>query len=229
MNRSVRASSAPPRRRSRLPWLLWLVAMLAAGGWWSLYQTTWFTVDSVRVSGNSRLATQAIVQRAAVPAGVPLAAVDTATIQAAIAEFPEVAQVRVERGWPRTVLIAVAEREPVAVARTNRGYVLVDQNGTAASPVVAATPKGLVVVEGKPGSAAMAAAVAVLAGLPDDWRVAGVTAPTQDSVSVQLRGGVTVFFGSGQDVAKKVAVAVALIANEYQSVNVSAPDAPTVK
>lgn len=229
MGQTVRSGTVPVRRRSRLPWVVWLAAVVAAAGWWALYRSEWFVVDSVRVAGNSRVSTQDIVRVAAVPAGVPLASVDTDTIQAALGELPQVQQVRVERGWPHTVVITVTERTPVAVAHTGSGYILVDSGGTAAGAAAAQPPHGMVVIDGKPGSTAMAAAVAVLAGLPPAWTVQGITAPTQDSVQVRLSGGVTVDFGSGQDVAKKVAVATALIANHYVTINVSAPDAPTVK
>lgn len=229
MRQTVRAGSAPERHRSRWPWLLWLVAVSSGALWWALYQSTWFTVDSVRVTGNTRVSAQDVAARAAVTAGVPLISVDIDTITSEVATFPQVAAVRVERAWPHTVLITVVEREPVAVARNAAGFTVVDDTGTAAAAPTAAPPKGMVVIEGKPGSAAMAAAVAVLAAVPGEWHVTGLVAPTQDSVEVHLRGGATVRFGSGQDAAKKVLVASALLANGYTQVNVSAPDTPTVK
>lgn len=135
----------------------------------------------------------------------------------------------VERVWPHTVLITVTERTPVAVAHFDGTYVEVDEQGVPASPPTSAAPTGIVAIDGKPGTPAMRAAVAVVRALPKKWRLKAVSAPTQDSVSVSLGGSVRIMFGSGEDIERKVAVATALMANKYRTIDVSAPDAPTVR
>jgi cell division protein FtsQ len=203
--------------------------MCGGGLWWSLYQSSWFLVSSVRIVGNHIVSTDAIGKIAAVQEGIPLASVPTRDIAASLSELPQIGSVRVERGWPHTVLITVVERIPVAVASHNGKFTSVDSSGVEASPPRATPEKGLTVIEGKPGSLAMKAAVTVLQALPSAWKVTGVVAPTRDSVTVTLKDETSITFGSEENVDRKVAVAVALMANKYLTINVSAPDAPTVR
>ena len=166
---------------------------------------------------------------AAVQGGVPLVSVPVSQISDALAQLPQVEHAQVERGWPHTVLITISERIPVAVAYRGNRYQSVDKNGVAAAQPVATPPKGLTVIAGKPGTTAMAAAVQVLQALPSEWNVTGLSAPTRDSVSVTLAHGEVIRFGSGEQADRKVQVAAALLANKYRTIDVSAPDAPTVR
>jgi cell division protein FtsQ len=75
----------------------------------------------------------------------------------------------------------------------------------------------------------MTNAIQALAAIPDDWAITGLSAPTQDSVTATLGNGVVVTFGSGERAADKVEVAQALMEKGYTVINVSAPDAPTIK
>jgi cell division protein FtsQ len=75
----------------------------------------------------------------------------------------------------------------------------------------------------------MTNAIQVLAAIPSEWKLMGLSAPTQDSVVAKLKNGVVVTFGSGERAADKVEVAQALMEKDYKRIDVSAPDAPTVK
>jgi hypothetical protein len=75
----------------------------------------------------------------------------------------------------------------------------------------------------------MTNAIQVLAAIPAEWAITGLSAPTQDSVTATLGNGVVVTMGSGERAADKVEVAKALIEKGYAVINVSAPDVPTVK
>jgi hypothetical protein len=75
----------------------------------------------------------------------------------------------------------------------------------------------------------MTNAIQILAAIPADWAVSGLSAPTQDSVVATLGSGVVVTMGSGERAVDKVEVAKVLIEKGYTNINVSAPDAPTVK
>jgi cell division protein FtsQ len=226
---TVRQGAPRQRQASSRPWLLWLAAVLAASAYWLLFHTQYFVITQVTVTGATRVEPTTVLTLAAIPTGGPLAQLKTADAVKAISELPQVKSVTVERVWPHSVLITVTERQPVAVARVAEGYVEVDSMGVAASAVMATPPKGQVAIDGTPGTPAMRAAVAVVTGIPDGWKLLTVSAPTQDAVSITLSGGVSIVFGSGDDVARKVAVARALLANKYKRIDVSAPDAPTVR
>ena len=231
MSETVRPGlSAQPegRRHSKWPWIMWLVVLISCASWWSLYKTSWFIADSVKVLGVARLDSQAVIDKADVTLGVPLVTIPLSSIQERIATFDEVDSVHVERGWPHTVLITVRERVPVAFQQTSSGVVLIDKSGLNAGDAKK-VPAGMISIEGRINSPAMKAAVDVLAALPIAWKVDFITASTQDSVTVHLLDGAIIVFGSGERVTDKSAVAEALLANKYTYIDVSAPDAPTTK
>jgi NAD(P)H-hydrate repair Nnr-like enzyme with NAD(P)H-hydrate epimerase domain len=85
------------------------------------------------------------------------------------------------------------------------------------------------VIAAQPDSQAMTNAIQALAAIPAEWAITGLSAPTQDSVVATLGNGVVITLGSGQRAGDKVEVAQALMEKGYTVINVSAPDAPTVK
>ncbi len=229
MAQTVRAGSKQVTRRSRLPWVLWLLAMVIGAVWFVMFHSSWFLATEIKISGTTRIDPKKIQNIAKDSLGQPLAALSGDTVRTKLSKLPEVKESRVERGWPHTILITVVERQPVALADTGKGFQLVDDLGAAAGPILTSAPSQFVVVTGTPGTSAMLSAVQVIGGLPKTWKVQSMSAATQDSVVVRLLGGVVVTFGSGDRVADKVKVAEALIANKYLSINVSSPDAPTVR
>ncbi|MCY7344460.1 MAG: FtsQ-type POTRA domain-containing protein, partial [Pseudonocardia sp.] len=107
--------SAGHYRRRRLAALLVVVLVgLGVGARALVYDAGLADVEDVRVTGVLTVATPDVLAAAAVPVGTPLADVDTATIADRVARLPAVASVRVTRGWPHTVTVAVTERVPVA-------------------------------------------------------------------------------------------------------------------
>jgi len=228
MSQTVRSAAPKNKRKSKGPWLVWLLVTLAIVTWWSLYQSKWFTAQEVAISGNSRLTVEQISAAAAVPIGNSLMSIDPAAISEQLQTLPEIKVATVERGWPHAILITVTERTPIAVAATASGFNLIDAEGSNAG-TVATPPSGLLVISAQPDSPAMKNAIQILAAIPADWAITGLSAPTQDSVVATLGNGVVVTMGSGERAKDKVEVAKALIEKGYTVVNVSAPDAPTVK
>jgi cell division protein FtsQ len=228
MSQTVRSATPKKKPKSKAPWLVWLLLILSVVTWWSLYQSKWFIAQEVTITGNSRLSIEQISAAAAVPIGNSLMSINPAVISEQIEALPEIKVATVQRGWPHAILISVTERTPIAVAATASGYNLIDSDGMNAG-VVAAPPEGLLVVSAQPDSAAMTSAIQALAAIPADWAITGLSAATQDSVVANLANGVVVTFGSGERAAEKVEVAQALIEKGFTVINVSAPDAPTVK
>lgn len=227
MSQTVRPAAPVRKRKSKAPWLIWLAVVLAAVTWWLLYQSKYFLVEAVTVTGNSRLSPEQITGTAAVPIGNSLMSINTGAITEQLTALPEIKVVAVERGWPHSVLITVTERTPIAVAQTAAGFNLIDDEGVNAG-VVAAPPAGLLVIAAEPDSAAMKSAIAILAAVPAEWKLTSLAAATQDSVIGTLANGTTIAFGSGERARDKVEVAGALMEKKYTAINVSAPDAPTI-
>lgn len=228
MSQTVRSATPRKKQKSKGPWLVWLLAVLASITWWSLYQSKWFVAQEVIITGNSRLSEETISEVAAVPIGNSLMSINPGLISEQLQALPEIKDARVERGWPHAILITVTERLPIAVAATISGYNLIDSDGLNAG-VVAAPPAGLLVIAAQPDSKAMTKAIQVLAEVPAEWKIVGLSAATQDSVTATLSNGVVITFGSGERADYKVEVAQALMEKGYTVINVSAPDAPTVK
>ena len=228
MSQTVRPAAPKKNRRSKGPWLIWLLVILAAVTWWSLYQSKWFVAQEITITGNSRLTAEQISAVAAVPIGNSLMSINPGAISEKLQALPEIKVATVERGWPHAIVIKVTERTPIAVAATATGFNLIDSEGVNAG-VVAAPPADLLVISAQPDSPAMTNAIQALAAIPAEWAITGLSAPTQDSVTATLGNGVVVTLGSGDRAADKVEVANALIEKGYTVINVSAPDAPTVK
>jgi cell division protein FtsQ len=227
MSQTVRSAKPKNVRKSKTPWLIWLIIVLAVSGWWILYQSKWFIAQGVTVTGNSRLTVEQISAVAAVPIGNSLMSINTAAMTEQLMELTEIKVVTVERGWPHTILINVTERTPIAVAATLSGFNLIDSEGKNAGRV-AAPPPGLLVISAVPESKAMLGAITTLAAIPAQWQLIELAAATQDNIVATLGTGAVITFGSSERAADKVEVAQALLEKGYSVINVSAPDAATV-
>lgn len=228
MAKTIKAAKKKTRKNSKLPWLIWLVAVVVIALWWSLYQSRWFITETITIQGVSRLTVEQVGAVAGAPLNEPLISQDVAGIAERLNALPEIKSTLVERGWPKTLLITVTERIPIAVAATAGGFNLIDDEGKNAG-LVAAPPAGLLVIAANPDSPAMLSAIQVVAALPAEWQVVGLAATSQDNVVANLASGAVVTFGSGENAKRKVEVASALLAQNYLTVNVSAPEAPSSK
>lgn len=228
MAKTIKTAQKKVRKHSKLPWLVWLIGVTALALWWSLYQARWFVTENVTINGLSRLTAEQVAAAAAVPLNEPLISQDVNGIKERLSAIPEIKVALVERGWPHTLIITITERNPVAVAATAGGFNLIDDEGKNAGAVTA-PPPGLLVIAAAPDSPAMVEAIKVLAQLPADWQVTGLAAASQDSVVVNLASGAQISFGTGEAADQKVKVAQALIKQNYLTINVSAPNAPSAK
>ena len=220
--------SDPRRRRRRLIRMAALLAAIAvvAGAIWLVWFSTVLSVGTVRVVGVDGPRASAVERSAGVPSGVPLARVDTAAAQRAVRQLPWVATADVRRGWPSEVVIAVTPREPIAVLGTDGKRTAVDAEGVSFAPL-GDLPKGLPAVDAEDD--ALAAAMAVLASLPPDVarRVVSLTATTLDDVTLTLRSGDTVRWGSAEQPEFKAEVLHALMKRKADVYDVAAPELPT--
>ncbi|MGW6569901.1 cell division protein FtsQ/DivIB [Streptomyces sp. NPDC054975] len=244
---SERDSSRPGTRNQKFrvpaPRLLLLalaVVLIAAGGFWALYGSTWLRVEHVTTSGTRVLTPREVEEVAAVPIGSPLVTVDTDAIEARLLrKLPRIDSVEVVRSWPHGIGLKVTERKPVLVVEKGGKFIEVDSAGTRFATVDKA-PSGVPTLLLNAGSAPslrrfdedrlLLEAVGVTGELPGkiarDTRVVEVA--SYDSITLVLGDGRTVFWGSGEDGAVKARVLTALMKAMPKAghFDVSAPTAP---
>jgi cell division protein FtsQ len=173
----------------------------------------------------------------------PMPRLDTVRLRDEVLEVPGVREARVTRSWPHGLVVVLVAREPVAAvpeqssAATHGvpGFALLDMDGVQVGRVDDA-PEGLPVVDVPVGDKrTLSAVLSVLQRLPADLlaQVGGVSARTQDTVTMSLRDGVRVDWGSASETPLKIAVLGALRASPAAAgatvIDVSAPRLPITK
>ncbi|MEU9996319.1 FtsQ-type POTRA domain-containing protein [Streptomyces sp. NPDC050848] len=244
---SERDSSRPGTRNQgfrlpgpRLLLIALAVVLIGAGGIWALYGSTWLRVEQVSTTGTRVLTPREVEEAAAVPIGSPLVSVDTDAIEARLLrKLPRIDSVEVVRSWPHGIGLKVTERKPVLVVEKGGKFIEVDSVGTRFATVdkaPAGVPKLLLSADSAPSlrrfdeDRLLREAVGVTGELPEkiarDTRVVEVT--SYDSITLELGGGRTVFWGSGEDGAVKARVLTALMKAMPKAghFDVSAPTAP---
>ncbi|MFE4534036.1 cell division protein FtsQ/DivIB [Streptomyces scopuliridis] len=246
---SGRPDEGPPARRFGLRRLrlsprvliaLIAAALLVGGGIWALYGSSWLRVEKVNASGTDVLTRAEVETAAAVPVGAPLISVDTDRIEARLRrKLPRIDSVEVVRSWPNGIGLKVIERKPALLLEKGAKFIEVDAGGVRFATVEKA-PKSVPLLELTVARSAgtqrfgterlMREAVRVRAEVPEkvarDIRVVRVR--SYDSISLELTGGRTVMWGSGEDGTAKARALTALMKAVPRAghFDVSAPTAP---
>jgi cell division protein FtsQ len=184
-----------------------------AGAIWALLGSSLLVVRSVQVTGNHLVPRAEVLAAAAIKPGTPLARLNTAAIARRVERITQVQTARVSRHWPDAVVITVQERTPALAVASGGGYALIDKFGVVVRSV-ARRPGGMVLLASSApplaslrGSPAVMAAVTVLQQLPEPIRalVRAVAARSAATVTLDLRGGITVLWGGTDRPAPKAA------------------------
>jgi cell division protein FtsQ len=175
--------------------------------------------------------------------GTPLPRLDMGTLRSELLQVPGVRDATVSRDWPQGLTITLVSREPVAAVPEREapqgtagpGFALLDQDGVQVGRSATA-PTGLPVVSVPVDDArTLQSVLSVVRQLPAALaaQVGGVSAQTQDTITMTLRDGVTVNWGSADESALKAAVLNALRASpaaaHVHTIDVSAPRMPITK
>lgn len=232
---SVSAGKRDRRVRGRRIWPLVLTgALLPAllgGAVWLVGFSSVLAVQRVEVVGLRTLEVTQVSSTAAVPLGVPLARQDLAGIAGRVAGFPQAENVVVERRWPDAVMITVTERTPVFSVRYANLYVLVDSHGIPYL-TVAERPAGLpLAAASKDDRASLAEIAAVSGSLPAKLQkqVVTIRADSPYALVLVLDSGVEIAWGTAEQSELKGQVALALLKQKPDAVDVSAPHNPTIR
>jgi cell division protein FtsQ len=225
------------RRQWARRWLAWkhvvavlLLVALVAGGIWAVFFSSYLSVRGVRVDGLTTLRSSEIRRAAAVPSGEPLARVDLAAIRRRVESLAPVRSADVTRQWPDQVLVTVEERVAVAVVEIGGRIRGMDAAGVVFRDYQQA-PTGLPRVQTSTGtrSDALAEAARVVSALPADLAriVDHVEVETVDQISLVLRDGRVVVWGSAEESEEKARVIAALLERPARTYDVSVPGQPT--
>jgi cell division protein FtsQ len=236
-----RAGGRRPRTRWRAAFFALAGVAIVVGVGWALLGDRVFVVRSVTVTGTHLLASGQVIEAANVPLGTPLLRVDAGTVARRVEALNDVASASVSEDWPDHLVIAVTERVPaMAVRMAGGGYDLVDPSGVIVR-MTKTPPAALpVFVTSLPGSAlrgnpAVTAAAGVLGEL-EPWlarqvaqvRAVPVTAGPEQ-VTLNLRDGKTVQWGSTDNAAQKNRELSILLPGKIHEIDVSAPGAVVTK
>jgi cell division protein FtsQ len=224
------------RRQWLRRWLAWryvigsvLLVLLTGTGIWLVFVSSVLTVQHVDVRGESQLTRQQVLHAAQVPNGAHLAQLDLAAIRSRVRALAPVKSVDVSREWPDGVLIRITERRPVAVVSIGGRYQAVDADGILFRQY-SRPPTGMpqIVATSGAGSAALSEAARVVGALPTSLaaRVDHVVVHGVDQVSLAMRGGAMVVWGSDAQSALKAEVLAQLLKHPASVYDVSVPGQP---
>ncbi|MFF1703548.1 cell division protein FtsQ/DivIB [Streptomyces sp. NPDC058252] len=240
--------SGPPRpprlgrlRRPRTLIILMIAVVLTgAAVVWVLYGSQWLRVERVSASGMRVLTAEQVREAAAVPVGSPLISVDTDAIEERLRrKLPRIDSVDVVRSWPHGIGLKVTERTPVLMVKKGAKFDEVDAKGVRFATVSDA-PQGVPVLEltvsrsvglrrfGTDRLVREAVRVAgdIPAAVAQDTRTVKVR--SYDSISLELKGGRSVEWGSDEkgDTKARTLTALMKAAPQARHFDVSAPTAP---
>ena len=244
MEQEDRRSRRTRRRFARRQWarrwlslryvvaLVALVALVATTVWLVFFSAT-LQVAKVEVVGNELLSDARIREVADVPIGDQLALVDLARADARVGSLAEIESVDVTRTWPDAVRIEVVERTAVAVVELAGRIRGLDAEGVVFRDYKT-VPRGMPRIRpgGAAGTDALKEAATVVSALPDDLatRVDHVEVATVDQITLVMRDGRQVLWGSAEESELKAQVIDRLMAAEKAQVyDVSVPGNPTVR
>ncbi|MDX6323789.1 MAG: cell division protein FtsQ [Nocardioidaceae bacterium] len=203
-----------------------------AVGVWLVFFSSVLAVTGVQVRGTQVLTAHQVEAAATVPHDVPLATVDLSAIKARVEDLAPVRSADVSRSWPHSVLITVHERQAVAFVARNEGYQGVDQSGVLFRDYPQ-RPTGLPEIQMQPATPvdALAEGAAVVASMPDELvsKVAHVDVATIDNITLHLKSGATVTWGSADQSADKARVLAVLLSQKARTYDVTAPGHPTIR
>ncbi|MGW6335190.1 cell division protein FtsQ/DivIB [Nocardia rhamnosiphila] len=205
-----------------------LVITLAALAWFSPL----LSVREVRIDGAGEIPEEQIRELLRVPETGSILRIDTAAMAARVATIPKVRSVRVQRVLPSTVRVRIEPRTAVLYYDSPEGAHLLDADGIeyAIEPAPIGVPQ---LVTARPGGAdeLTRAAVVVARVLPPalEVQVETIRAVGPSEISLTLRDGRTVLWGSSEDGERKSAVVLPLLTQPGTVFDVSSPSLVTVK
>lgn len=238
-DRFLAAVRPRPWRKRRRPLLIAALAAvsIAALAVLALAYLPWLTVQKIQVDGVGYVAADEVARVVDPLEGQALAFVDTGAVKKQVASIPGVKSVTTSRQWPSTLRVRVTERLPAALVERDGAQEVVDHGGVSL-PQAAADGRHLPVlaveVGAKDPDATEATLLEVLGALPTTVtaQTSRIYASTPSNVTLTLwvdDQEKTVVWGGPEDSALKAQVVAALAHQPGTIIDVSAPEAPTLR
>jgi cell division protein FtsQ len=206
------------------------VALLGVVLIWIVAFSSVFGVSTVQVTGTHVLTAADVRNAAGISHGSPLLRLDIGAIEHRVDQLPDVASAKVSTSFPSTVRIAITERVAVGAVKVADGYILVDRTGHEYR-TVSSRPSALPIFVLPSGAAARASgqAVATVAsslGAALRSQMASIQAFDPDAITLLLRDGRVVAWGSASQSATKARVLGALLKRPGQQFDLTNPYQP---
>jgi cell division protein FtsQ len=219
----------PGRRRTAFVIVAGAVLVTVLATWLVAFSSV-FGVRTVDVRGVHLLTAAQVRAAAAIQDGTPLIRVDTTAVARRVEMLAVVASAQVSTSMPSTVVITVAERQPVGYVTTSGRDLLVDRTG-AQYRSVSAVPAGLpkfVISTGAAARSTGKAVAAVAAALPASLRkqVRSIEALDPTSITLVLTRSRIVRWGSADRSGEKARLLPLLLKHHANQVDVTDPDQP---
>lgn len=209
-----------------------LVVGLVGTGAWLVLGSSVLQVHQVDVSGNKLLSVGEVRRAAGVTTGEQVALVDLERARDRVAALAPVKSVQVNRAWPDRIEVRIVERTPVAVVEIGGRLRGLDADGVVFREY-ARPPRGLPRVRPTTaaGADALREAATVVGSLPEELarRVDHVEVETIDRVTLVLRDGRQVMWGSAEESEQKAEVLAVLLQEPGRVFDVSVPGSPTAR
>ena len=189
-------------------------------------------VEDVEVSGAQTVTAGDVRARSGIDEGEPLIRVDLAAAERRIGALAVVRTVSVTRQWPHGVLISIDERVAIAVVEIGGRCAAWTRTVWSSGPTSRRRPACPRRTSIGTTSAALKEAAKVISALPQDLslQVDHVEVQTVDQISLVLKDGRTVIWGSADESDTKADVAQTLLTTvQAQVYDVSVPSRPTTR
>lgn len=195
------------------------------------------SVRAIEVRGTERLDPAVVQQALADLEGRPLALVTDADLGDRLGGIVEIQSYAARAEPPSTLVVELVERRPVGALQVPRGgYEIYDAAGVVLGTSVA-PPADVPVIEtggGGTDSAAFLAAAGVMLAMPAELhgQVQKVQAQSLDNVTLVLRDGDLVIWGSAERSDRKAEVLATLrhtAGDAVKTYDVTSPDAPVTR
>ncbi len=200
-------------------------------GWSSFLEVR--TIGVRGIEGARTLTEKKVIKASGIQFGDKLARVSTGSVARTLSKYPEIARVEINRRPLHTVEILVTLRSiDVAIATTKGRFLLGDSTGVTFVEV-SKVPRGIPVVTGD--RRFLDDGLDIYYSLPEKikTRVDTIALPSNASIAFSLRGGLTILWGSANDLEAKLTVLAALLEapenKRARFIDIATPLTPTVR
>jgi cell division protein FtsQ len=200
-------------------------------GWSNLLEIR--TIEVSGIEGSKTLTAEKVIEKSGIQRGGKLARVNSGVVARALKDYPEIASVEINRKPPHRVEILITTRSiDLAIASGNGKFLLGDITGTTFVEV-SKVPRGIPVITGD--RRFLSDGMNIYSALPKKIRsrVEKIVLPSSTSISLSLRGGLSILWGSASDQAAKLTVLDALLAapenKKARFIDIATPLTPIVR